>query len=145
MSVTTKRNAGSRITVTNHPVAAGDCQFNSTKLRDLGGFDCSAMSFTVKVMLWHGKSCEVPREIAVCPECGSELYVYCQGWHTDTGQPLAADLQIECEAENWILGIDEGEWSNVYNGDTGHSWKQSDWQSVREAIVKWAMADTSIL
>jgi len=103
------------------------------------------MSFTPKAILWHGKSCDVPADIAVCPECGSELYVYCQGWHSDTGQPLAADLQIECKAEAWVLGIDEGEWSSGYNGDTGHSSKQSYWQPVHEAIVKWAMADTSII
>lgn len=88
-------------------------------------------------MLWHGKSCEVPKDVAVCPECGGELYVYCHGWHTDTGQPIAADLQINCEVEEWILEDDE-------DAETGHKWWQSDWQPVRDAIVKWSMADTSI-
>lgn len=85
-------------------------------------------------MLWHGKSCEVPKEVAVCPECGGELYVYCHGWHTDTGQPIAADLQIDCENEK------------VFDEDDGfeHRWFQSDWQSIKDAVVKWSMADTSI-
>lgn len=82
--------------------------------------------------LWGGKSCNVPRSIAICPECGNDLRVSCNAWDESTGQPYACDLQIDCENEKWF---DDEE-------DKGfeHRWFQSDWQSVVDVVRKWAEA-----
>ncbi len=38
--------------------------------------------------LWGGKGCAVPKEIAICPECGDNLTVMCMAWDDATGQPI---------------------------------------------------------
>lgn len=84
-----------------------------------------------QIDLWGGKSCDVPEHVAKCPECGHTLHVYCHSWDAATGKPWADELQIDCQNERF------------YDGETDtyeHRWHQSDWQSVRDEIVKWAGA-----
>lgn len=79
--------------------------------------------------LWGGKSCDVPVSVAVCPECGHKLHVYCWSWVEETGQPYGSDLQIECS--HFDTFDDESDW---------HRYHQSEWQDVVDAIRTWAGA-----
>ena len=79
--------------------------------------------------LWHGGACFVPKEVAVCPECGSELSARSLACDTLSGQPEAASIEIEC-----LYDISE-----VYD-EFGHAWRQSDWQDVRDEIARWCNA-----
>lgn len=81
--------------------------------------------------LWGGKSCDVPVGVAVCPECGNKLYVYCWSWVEETGQPYGDELQIDCEN----ISMYDSE-----NDDDHHKYRQSDWQGVVDAIRTWAGA-----
>jgi hypothetical protein len=76
--------------------------------------------------LWHGKGCFVPKDIAVCPECGSELSARAMAWDSETGQPHAESIEIDCQYDA--------------DGEHWHRWHQSDWQRVRDAITKWSKA-----
>lgn len=71
---------------------------------------------------------EVPRDVAVCPECGGDLWVMAEAWETKTDCPVADSLTIECD-------------KNTYgDGTFRHRWWQSDWQPVRDAVTKWCGA-----
>lgn len=76
--------------------------------------------------LWHGIGCYVPKVVAVCPECGGELTARSMQWDTETGQPDAEAIDIEC--------------LDYLSHLSGHRWFQSDWQPIRDAIVKWCEA-----
>ncbi len=76
--------------------------------------------------LWHGVGCYVPPGVAVCPECGLELTARALGYVAATGRPIAASIEIECLGD--------------MNGLQSHRWYQSEWQPVRDAIVKWCDA-----
>ena len=78
--------------------------------------------------LYRGGEASVPREIAVCPECQGSLTARSQEWEIDTGRPNAAALAVDCDADT---GRDE-EWN--------HSYWQSDWQPVIDAVAKWCDA-----
>jgi hypothetical protein len=77
--------------------------------------------------LWHGGGVYVPRSVAVCPECRGELTARAMEWDTETGQPSAVGIEIDCL--NFL----------VHDG-VGHRWHQSDWQPVRDAVAKWCKA-----
>lgn len=81
------------------------------------------------ILLWHGGHCELPSDVAVCPECGGALYVYCNAWVEETGQPIADELQIECDGDETDFG-----------DGIRHRWWQSDWQAIRDHIRQWAGA-----
>lgn len=68
----------------------------------------------------------VPKEVATCPECGGELQARSMEWDTETGQPTATGIELEC--------ID------YLSHESGHNWHQSTWQPVRDVIAKWCGA-----
>ena len=82
------------------------------------------MSGESHLPLWHGSGCYVPREIAKCPECGSELQAKSNGWVAATGQPNGSDIDVYC----------------ANDPDLNHRFWQSDWQPVMDAIRKWCKA-----
>jgi hypothetical protein len=77
--------------------------------------------------LHQGSGCYVPKNVAVCPECGRELTARAMQWDAETGLPHASAIEIQCSNE-W-----EGEWWR-------HTWRQSDWQPVRDRIAEWSKA-----
>jgi len=76
--------------------------------------------------LLYGGHCSVPREIAVCPECGGTLHADVIGWETATGLPSKGDVNIDCEADP----------------DCAHRYWQSDWQPIIDKVEKWCGAIT---
>jgi hypothetical protein len=77
--------------------------------------------------LLFGGSTDVPDTVAKCPECGGDLAANSMQWDAETGQPDAAALEIVCIA-------DARELTCI------HRWHQSEWQPIRDAIVKWCKA-----
>jgi hypothetical protein len=75
--------------------------------------------------LLHGGYCPVPNTIAVCPECGGQLYAENNEWDGETGIPVIGGLIIDCKNDSVI---------------EGHRYLQSDWQSITSAIEKWCSA-----
>lgn len=70
-----------------------------------------------------------PAEVAVCPECGNAIVVQSHAWDDLTGLPLAAELDISCVNDPMhAMDSDPGDW---------HKYRQSDWESVVDAIRKW--------
>lgn len=43
---------------------------------------------------------QIPREIAVCPYCGGQLYFEVDEWDTDTRVPTEAGVHVSCEHED---------------------------------------------
>lgn len=84
-------------------------------------------------VLWGGKSCLLPRSVRLCPECGHQLYLNCDSWDADTGQPF--EVSVDCCNEEWF-GDDEPD-SKEFPRHCHRYW-QSDWQSVRDAVNRWA-------
>jgi len=65
----------------------------------------------------------VPRDVAVCPECGGELEVECDCWDTDTGKPLEECIYPTCSNE-----IME------------HRCWQGEWMPARMRVIRWLQA-----
>ena len=59
----------------------------------------------------------VPAEIAVCPECGGELW-----WQLTCDDPDLAGLELDCD------------WDESHED---HRWWQSDWQPVLDEVKKY--------
>jgi len=78
--------------------------------------------------LHSGGGAYVPKEIAVCPECGSQLTARSHSWDAETGVPCAVDIEIECTADE------------LDDPSTWHKFHQCDWQPVRDAVAQWAGA-----
>lgn len=74
--------------------------------------------------LWFGVGCFIPREVAVCPECGGELTARSMQWDEQTGQPDASAIDVICAGDP----------------DVNHRWWQSTWQPVNDCIAKWCDA-----
>jgi NMD protein affecting ribosome stability and mRNA decay len=74
--------------------------------------------------LHHGSGCFIPTTVAVCPECGGELYAKSNQWVEATGQPIACDIDIHCHDDEHLT----------------HRYWQSHWQPVIDAIRKWCGA-----
>jgi len=79
-------------------------------------YQCSA--------LLYGKSSLVPHKVAVCPECGAQLFAESTEWASESGEPSKGGLVIDC----------------VDDANFEHRYWQSDWQSVVDAIAKWCGA-----
>jgi len=86
----------------------------------------------VNKLLWHGGDCDIPREIAVCPECDAQLHAQCMAWNYATGRP--SDIDLHCVQEKF----GDEDFGNA------HYWRQSDWQPVRDKVDNWAGCDRSI-
>lgn len=71
----------------------------------------------------------VPRDIAVCPECGGELIAQAMVWEVSTGRPIAESIHIDCLKE---LDKPLKQWS--------HRYEQNRWQPVRDAVTRWCEA-----
>lgn len=69
----------------------------------------------------------VPKEVAVCPECGGELAAQAMEHEVATGRPTATGIEIDCM-------------NNLRDGGPCHTWYQSAWQPIRDAIAKWCDA-----
>lgn len=78
--------------------------------------------------LWNGSGCYIPREVATCPECDSELTARSMEWEADTGRPVATAIEIQC------LDV------MLAHEDRLHHWWQSHWQPVRDKIAAWCGA-----
>ncbi len=72
--------------------------------------------------LLFGGSCDVPKQIAVCPECKGPLEAISEEWIAETGQPTFS-LLVGCQK---------------FDGDNEHKHFQSDWQSTIDTVQKWA-------
>ena len=75
--------------------------------------------------LLYGGNCPVPNDIAVCPECGGRLHVESGEWIEETGAPTMGGLYVDCENEESVQ----------------HQYRQSDWQSIVNAVEKWCGAE----
>lgn len=71
-----------------------------------------------------GGNYPVPKYIAVCPECGSQLIAESMEWIEKTGQPTIGGLTVDCRA----------------GGMRPHRFYQSDWQGVINQVEKWCGA-----
>jgi hypothetical protein len=84
---------------------------------------------------WYGGGCDIPKEVATCPECGGALYAWNQCWDTETGRPVGANVQVDCEHESF------------HDGDLPpkfeHKWHQSDWQPIMDRVNEWTECDVS--
>jgi len=77
--------------------------------------------------LWKGaRNCYVPKEVAVCPECGGELAARSMSNEVDTGRPIASAIEFDC--------------MNDCRGGISHRWYQSTWQPIRDAVTVWSGA-----
>lgn len=83
--------------------------------------------------LRHGGVCEVPSEVATCPECGETLAVRCEEWDAETGEPVWEFIELECD--EWEFEIEEEEYDELY--DT-HRGGQFIWQPVIDRVAEWA-------
>ncbi len=94
------------------------------------------MSEYPKELLEHGV-CEVPRFVAICPECQSTIYVEVTEWDTDTKRATYCGIDLNCNAEEQALM----DWEQAEDGtpfsEVAHRWHQSEWQPVRDAVAKW--------
>ena len=49
--------------------------------------------------LLFGGDCDVPKAIAICPECGDTLHAEAQEFDTETGSPTIGGLVIYCNSD----------------------------------------------
>lgn len=68
-----------------------------------------------------GGSSRVPEHIATCPECEAPLFAESDQWVESTGVPTVG-LRVNC----------------VDDPNCHHRYFQRDWQSVVDAVEKWA-------
>jgi hypothetical protein len=108
------------------PYWPGDRERNADPLTDSFSRSPSTISMTAKP-LWHGKPHDIPKDVAVCPECRGQLTGMPQSWDSTTGQPSAVDMDIVCINE-------------LISGGVNHRFHQCDWQPTRDAIAKWCGA-----
>lgn len=78
----------------------------------------------------EGRGLYVPPQIAKCPECGEELIAKCLEHEVETGRPVSTGIEIDC-----LSFIRDGGFQT-----TMHKFRQSDWQPMRDAVVKWCDA-----
>ncbi len=96
-------------------------------------------------LLLHGGSSYIPLNVATCPECGAPLYCKSMAWDTETGKPIAEALEITClvhnaEIEAWARAM-INRTATLFDKPNTHQYHQSDWQPVRNAVAKWAVAE----
>jgi len=73
----------------------------------------------------------VPDAIGKCPECGESLIADCMEHELESGRPVATGIELHCKT---FLGDD------IEDVRTLHKFRQSDWQDVRDRVVKWCDA-----
>lgn len=71
---------------------------------------------------------DVPRTVAVCPECDGELEIECDEWTIVDGvsRPTQAGLIVYCDAKK----TEEDE----------HQYNQCDWMPVQNQVCDWLEA-----
>ena len=74
----------------------------------------------VRCMDWLGEWTDVPENVTKCPECGSQLQAWVDGWSEDKGY----SVDVNCKAED---GLEEN-----------HRYFQCDWQPVMDVVKAWA-------
>ena len=90
-------------------------------------------------LLLFGGTADVPKEIAVCPECGGELYAQACEYETETGIPTECGIELSCEKDDEAMARWEKDKTGLPMSEFGvHRWWQSDWQPVIDAVTKWA-------
>jgi DNA-directed RNA polymerase subunit RPC12/RpoP len=78
--------------------------------------------------LWGtGPGIYIPKGIAKCPECQGELVADCTVNDPKTGRPIATGIELDCVA-------------SMHEARLSHSFAQSKWQPVRDAVAKWCDA-----
>lgn len=77
--------------------------------------------------LFNGGTCKIPKDIAVCPECGGRLYAESTEWQSDTGKPTIGGLYIQCEHES-------------FKRDDDHRRYFCDWYPTMVIIETWCGA-----
>ena len=75
--------------------------------------------------LLNGGKCKVPKDVAVCPECGGRLYAESCEWESETGKPSIGGLYVSCEHES-------------FKRDDGHRHWQIDWMPTQFIVENWA-------
>jgi hypothetical protein len=77
---------------------------------------------------------EVPREVAVCPECGGCLEVECNEWTEIDGVsiPTQYGLMVYCDTDSPYGEPDEDE-----DEEENHRYMQCDWIPVNMQVYKW--------
>ena len=62
----------------------------------------------------------VPESVAVCPECGADLWVEAMEWSVDDDRPIAGSLMVGCRDAS---------------SEVNHRYWQSDWQPIRDKVA----------
>ena len=83
---------------------------------------------------------DVPKHVAVCPECGGGLYAQCEAWVSDSGQPCRDGVSVSCYEEEKALDKWECQDDGTPVSEVSHRWWQSDWQPVMDAVCDWTHA-----
>lgn len=76
--------------------------------------------------LFETPTAEIPKDIAKCPECGSDLFAVSIDNVIESGAPVVGGLYVECKADQDAME---------------HRYLQMDWQPVVDAVVKWCRAE----
>jgi hypothetical protein len=85
-----------------------------------------------KQVLQTGDILKIPAEVAVCPICGSSLYVNFDHWVQEGSEWLAASCNMDCETEP---DIDSDEWNEWFAGH--YSSPYVDWLPVEHEVLAW--------
>lgn len=75
-----------------------------------------------KENLLFGGRCDVPVDVAICPECSGPLEAVSEEWNADTGAPTFS-LLVGCF---------------LFDSGRGHKHFQGDWGPVIDDVQKWA-------
>ena len=67
----------------------------------------------------------VPKDLCVCPECGSQLYAESTEHVVETGAPTVGGLYVHCIADT----------------DMKHKYLQMDWQLIHEKVANSCCAE----
>lgn len=81
------------------------------------------MSEAYSFQLHHLGCCKVPKPVAACPECGSQLTAESEE-SDENGAPIVGHLNVGCAKDNGAK----------------HRYWQCDWQPVIETVEKWCGA-----
>lgn len=98
--------------------------------------EVAAISASPQALLYGGR-CDVPMEVAVCPECGGQLHAHSTAWITRTGQPIVDGLVVSCTRD--IDADDLGEKGPAMDS-IDHRWMQDTWIGPRGRVATWAEA-----
>jgi len=88
----------------------------------------------LKVTIDINEQIDIPERVAVCPECGSKLYVEINEWESETGIPTYAGIYIYCQKEESQFIDDLIMFGKNYSS---HCHWQSYWQNTIDKVRKW--------